>query len=371
MTKEEIINCRLASQQISHQLFTKAEDLVSWMGCLQAQDFGSAKWAIGLRLKQVAATSLEAGIAPPTDMGIEQLFNESRILRTHLLRPTWHFVHPADIRWMLALTAPRIKALCKGPQRQLGLDRELFRRSNAALEKALRGGKKLSRQELEAALHRAGLKTGENRMSHFLIEAELDSIICSAGLRGRQFTYALLDEWAPEEKTAGKGFQREESLAKLALRYFRSRGPATLADFAWWSGLTIADARLGVEINRSHYDHAEVEGTDYWWHADCFSHNISSASPQVLALPAYDEYTIAYTDRSLVVAPKHELWTANGILKPAILHNGQVVGTWQRATGKGHVTVKTELFRKLGKRSIKTAFERYSAFVEKKIVIDS
>lgn len=359
-TKEDIIKHRLGCQQISQKKFTRPEDLVSWMGCIQAQEFASAKWAIGSRL-----------IGGGGDAAIVQLFNDGKILRTHILRPTWHFVAPEDIRWMLALTAPRIKAWSAGYRRQLGMEEDVFSKSQRILKRTLKEGRQLTRKELGLALRWNGIRTDDERIVHLLMEAELDGVICSGGMRGTQFTYALMEDRVP----AGKVYKREEALGELALRYFRSRGPATLGDFAWWSGLMVADAKAGVEGNRSQYGHFEMEGKTYWYYSGSGSKGKAGASAEVdgdkglYALPAFDEYTVAYTDRDLVIHPRHVQRSANGIFKPILVKDGRITGLWHRSVKKDHVVVKTDLFKPVGKRLIQSAFVNYSAFMGKEVAL--
>ena len=201
------------------------------MGAVQAQDFAAAKWALALRMRSA------------TDHSIEQAFNDGQIIRTHLLRPTWHFVAPEDIRWLLQLTGPRVNLKCGSAFRRFELDAAVFKRSHRALINALKGGKHLARAELRTVLDRAGVATGDGiRFQHILIRAELDGVICSGPRQGKQFTYALLEERVPPAKP----LTRDEALVELTRRYFTSHGPANLQDFVWWSGLTTADARRGI-----------------------------------------------------------------------------------------------------------------------------
>jgi len=177
-----------------------------------------------------------------TNSLIEEAYNEGKILRTHLMRPTWHFVAPDDIRWLLQLTASRVNAACGSNYRKLELDEALFKRCNKALTRALQGGQHLTRTALRTVINQAGVVADDSiRLVHILLRAELDGLICSGPRLGNQFTYTLLDERVPETKT----LNREEALAKLTRRYFTSHGPATLQDFIWWSGLTAADAKNG------------------------------------------------------------------------------------------------------------------------------
>src|SRR5688572_27305208 len=227
----DVVQARLRAQRLSGTGLEKPEDVVRWMGAVQAQEYAETRWALGLRMREATAAM------------VERAFASGAILRTHVLRPTWHFVTPADIRWMLALTGPRITASMSSYNRRLELDAAAFRKSERAIAGALRGGNLLTRQELKTVLHRAGVRVdGLQRLSHLLIQAEIDAVICSGPRRDKQFTYALLDERVPPVPV----LPRDLALAELARRYFTSHGPAQLHDFVWWSGLRVAEARIGI-----------------------------------------------------------------------------------------------------------------------------
>ena len=253
MISRDIIQRRLINQQLAASAatgcFSTSAALVQWMGCIQAQDFAGGKWAIGSRIKGM------------TEAAVEKDFNEGRFLRTHVLRPTWHFVAPEDIRWMLKLTAPRLKAFNKNMHRNLEITPAILKRSTAIIEKALAGGKQLTRTELLLRLKKSKINTDDIRFSFLLMDAELDGVICSGPRQGKQFTYALLEERVPP--AAAKS--REEALTELARRYFSSRGPATLPDFAWWGGITLSDAKKGLEQCRQELAHEEINGQAYWF----------------------------------------------------------------------------------------------------------
>jgi hypothetical protein len=188
MTIRDILQQRLVNQQLTGSAFTKPHELVRYMGCMQAQDFYGAKWAIGFRLKSV------------TDAAIEKEFSEGKILRTHVLRPTWHFVSPDDIGWMLKLTAPQVKMLTAGYHRKEGIEKSIIDKSRDVFEAALTGGKQLTREELAPILAQHNIKTSDNHLSFLLLEAELDGLLCSGARKGKHFTYALLQERAPDQK---------------------------------------------------------------------------------------------------------------------------------------------------------------------------
>jgi hypothetical protein len=322
------------------------------MGAMQAQDYAMAKWAIGVRLPG------------STDRAIEAALDAGEIIRTHLLRPTWHFASADDIYWMLELTAPRIKAGLKSRHIELGLDETIVRKSNAIIEKALRGGKHLTREELVAQLGKAKIPTDDNRASHLLSRAELDGVVCSGATKGGKQTYALLEDRVPKTKAVTK----EEALAKLALKYFASHGPATVQDFAWWSGLSVSDARRALEMVKGRLI-SETIHTQTLWFADDIS---TTDTESVYLLPAFDEFIISYKDRSAAIPVENRIKAVsnNGIFRPVVVVNGQVMGIWKRTIKKSVVIVETELFRppdKTTKSLIEKAAMHYGHFLEKKI----
>jgi hypothetical protein len=348
MTNLDIAYQRLHNQHIVQPTFTKPGDVVRYLGPVQAQDYAGAKWALGLRLQNA------------TDDDIEQAFAAGSILRTHIMRPTWHFVSPTDIRWILALTAPRVNALSAYYYRQSELDDAVFARSNAVLAKALQGGKQLMRSEIQSILKQEGIATNDMRLTHIMMRAELDMILCSGARRGKQFTYALLDECAPDAPT----LERDEALAELARRYFTSRGPATIEDFVWWSGLTATAARAGLEMVRLELIREVIDDKIYWFSSSVPI--VKDELPRAYLLPPYDEYTIAYKDRSAVLDSAYTVQTRNGIFSPIIVVDGCIVGTWKRTSKKGAVGVEKSLFSSLNEsemHAISLAIERYGVFL--------
>jgi hypothetical protein len=318
MNASEILKIRLHNSGLSNTPFKSAADAVSHLGAVQAQDFAAAKWALGLRIKN------------STDEDIERAFNEGRILRTHVMRPTWHFVLPEDLRWMQELTAPRVKALLSHYNRKLDLDDELFARSNAAIVRALQGNTYLTRQELKAVLTDIGIRTDVQRLAHIVMWAELDRLICSGPRRGKQFTYALMDE----RVLKAKKLSREQALAKLAINYFTSHGPAQLEDFSWWSGLAVKDARVALDSIKSKLKQATLDGKTYW-----FSNRTKVTAPKspfALLLSIYDEYTIAYKDRGAISVARdiERMISMGNTLTAVIILNGKVAGTWNKTLKK-------------------------------------
>lgn len=356
MTIADIARWRLQNQRLSAPDFKKPVDVVKSLGAVQAQDYYGAKWAVGQRMCEA------------TDAGIETAFSEGTILRTHVMRPTWHFVAPADIRWMLELTATRVNAAIGSYYRKVGLDDTLFRRTNKALAATLRGGKQLTRAALRDAVERAGVATG-TRFGFILVRAELDGVICSGARKDRQFTYALLDERVP----AAKRLARDEALAELTRRYFTSHGPATVRDFVWWSGLTTADARAGVDMVQRRLVKEVIDGASYWLPSSA-TPAAKRASPRAYLLSPYDEYLVAYRDRSAAIDSTLGMWPigSNPIFSSPIVIDGRVAGKWTRTLTKGTAIISVSPFRAFTsaqRQAVRDAAHRYGAFLGMTVVL--
>ncbi|MDR1380913.1 MAG: winged helix DNA-binding domain-containing protein [Tannerella sp.] len=329
---DRIAAIRLASHHLSDTAFQTPKEIVSWMGAMQAQDYSMAKLAIGVRLPEC------------TDRRIEDSFNRGDILRTHVMRPTWHFVTPENIRGMLLLSGGKIKSSSRSRDRDLGITAELYSQTNRIIRKALEGNKHLTKKELTAELEKAKIKTDTARMTHFMIHAEADAIVCSGALRGKEHTYALLDERAPAHQTPS----REEALANLVQAYFQSHCPATLQDFVWWSGLSLTEAKKGMEAVRTNFFPEKINGQTYWTAAS-FS-EIPKMKKSAFLLPAFDEYIIAYADRRAILPSENlrKAVSSNGIFRPVIVVNGQVVGTWKKSSAKTRQPILFDYFEQPG-----------------------
>ncbi|MBN9380344.1 MAG: AlkZ family DNA glycosylase [Chitinophagaceae bacterium] len=344
MTSQDIAFLRLFSQQITGGSFTDPAALVKWMGCIRAEDFTAAKWAVGHRVQD------------STDNMIERALNEGRILWSYVLQPVKHFVSSDDIRWMLALTAPRLKMINQGLYRSLGIGEEMLRKSRRIMTRALEKGH-MTRTQLSAALKDDDIEVDEIRLGLLLMDAELDGLICSGSMEGRTFTYTLLEDRA----RVTHHYDKAEAIAELARRYFLSRGPATTYDFSVWSGLRPADVGRGMEMNKRWLGNEMVGGQVYWF--DPSGRNDPdrerfNRDPSLFLLPAFDELTMAYPN--------------NRIFRPAVVIDGQVSGSWTYTSGKGMVKIKvtrsTGWSGHLNKAMQKEA-ERYSAFLGKRLIL--
>lgn len=347
----DILRYRLSNQQLLQSKFSKPEEVVSWLGAVQSQDYPAATWALGLRLPG------------SIDKEIDQAFNDGKILRTHVMRPTWHFVAPQDIRWLLKLTAPRVHAISKYYFGKLDLDEKIFNKCITILTKILKNHNYLTRTEIATEFRKAGVQAVALRFAYIIIYAELEGIICSGPRKGKQFTYALLEERAPKAKVLDK----DEALAELATRYFTSHGPATMKDFAWWSGLTVAEAKRGIELSKDKLVHEKIDDKSFWLSPD--AKPAKEIEKTGYLLPNYDEYTIAYKDRSAFLddsSAKGIDSRGNIIFNHSIIIGGKIVGGWRRTLHRNSVMLSWKAFKPLSfeeKRIVKKAAERYGEFL--------
>ncbi len=358
MNLTDIAGIRLISQQIAETNFSNLKDIVGWMGAMQAQDFAMIKWAIGVRLPN------------STEKIVETAINNGEVIRTHLLRPTWHIVSSDDIYWILDLTAYKIKASLKSRHNGLELTEKVLSKSNSIIEKALSERDYLSREELVTKLKNAKISISENRASHLLFHAELDGIACSGPIKNGKQTYALLEKRVPRTKY----FSKEEALANLAKKYFSSRCPATVQDFIWWSGLSVSDAKRAFEMIKDDFISETIGSQTYLLSNSFFSPVREKES--IYLLPAFDEYIISYKDRSasLPFENHKKAVSNNGIFRPIIVINGQVTGIWKRTITKDKVIVETKLFEQQNKATIKLiekASLHFGQFLEKKVEVDT
>lgn len=399
----DIATRRLHSQRLAGEPLAGAVDVVGWLGAVQSQDYPAATWAIGQRTRGAIAST------------VDRLFDDGAILRTHVLRPTWHFVLPGDIRWLLALTAPRIRAGLAGRLRALELDAATITRAETAITTALGGGRRLTRPELGEVLRATGIAPDGQRLPHLIMAAELDALIVSGPRRRREFTYALFDERVP----SAPALDREQALCRLAHHYFRSRGPAQVQDLAWWAGLTLAEAARGAAGAEAATPDAPAAGTPapsarpdapavgtaassartrasssataasaasnaaatglaselidgkrYWF--DPGSRPRSTRKSAAHLLPNFDELTVGYRDRSALAHPDGRfdpsLFAFGSLLSSVLVIGGRVRGAWRRVLSPRAVHLQVRLLDGLSASEIAAvegAAARMSMFLER------
>jgi Winged helix DNA-binding domain len=362
MTLLDVARLRLRNQRVTGERLASPQEVVAWLGCVQSQEYSLAKWSLGVRVGPgLHEADVDAALA------------SGAILRTHILRPTWHYVAPADLREFMRLTAPRVLSGSAGRMGRLELDERQIRASFDIMAKALSGGRQLTRLELQVELERAGLNPDGQRVTYMVIAAELNLLIVSGVPRGDKPTYTLLDEWVPASPRDSQPFDRDRALADLALRYFTSHGPASAADFTWWSGLTVADATRGLSLNTPALESIDVAGETFWWAGDVGGSADSPVSPTVYLMQAFDEYVVAYR------SPRTPINVA-GLASPAVLQrppfyhavfvDSQLAGFWRRLTAEGGYRIETSMLRTLS-HAEQTAFDeevaRYAEFAQRQV----
>lgn len=352
MAASDIARARLSNQHIAGTTIKTPAEIVSLLGAMQAQDYTMAKWGIGLRLPGSTEASIEAAVV------------EGQIIRTHILRPTWHFVAAADIRWMLALSATRLGNAMKPMNAKLELTETVLRKCSKLIEKSLSGNQHLTRPELMAMLERNKIATDDLRSNHIMFAVEISGLVCNGARRGKQHTYALLDERVP----AATATKREDAIALLTRRYFSSHGPATVPDFAWWANLTLKEIKQGLEANKDHLQCATIKGQEYWY---AVTAAVPAGRNAVHLLPAFDEFMVSYKDRSASLDPSlgSSVITANGIFKPMLVAKGKIMGSWKRTEQKGRTLVEPSFFKPdetLDAKALQPALKAYSAFLQQK-----
>ncbi|KAA0990921.1 winged helix DNA-binding domain-containing protein [Dyadobacter aurulentus] len=321
MNRREIIQQRLFNQGLSANRFENPDEVVAHFGAVQAQDFSMALWALGLR------------IINPGRSAIENLINSGEIIRTHVLRPTWHLVHQKDIRWMLELSAPHVKRATQYVDKKEGLTDELFLKAWKLIERKFGEVDDLTKEDIMICLAQGNTTVGNLLAAQIIIRAELEMLLCNGAKKG---TYALFEKRVPR---TGQ-ISRSEAITKLAQLYFKSRGPATLKDFAWWSGLSMTDSKFGIAELGKQLIHFKLSNLEY------YHFEMKDSIPQKTTfalLPCYDEYTVGYSEGRDIALPSDfdNSKIGNGIFKPIILSQNEIVGTWRKSKEKPFVETHT------------------------------
>jgi len=354
--RARIISDRLRQQRIAGSALRTPEDVVSWLLAVQAQDYSGSLWAVGLRMRS-------AGVAD-----IESAIRDGRLVRTWPMRGTLHLLAAADVRWMLDLLATRsIAGNAVRLEREYALDAATLKRCRKIVEKHLTDGPQ-RRSSLYESLEAAKIATANSRGINILGRLSQEGLICGGPRDGKQPTYALLDMWSPESRR----LSRDEALAELARRYFASRGPATLQDLAWWSGLTQKEVRIAIDLAKPHLVQEIIAGAVYWRSPEAVA--VDGAMEKTYLLPPFDEYMVAYRDRSAPLDPAYgrRVIGINGLFNPAIVIDGKVVGTWKRSLKKDATRITLDPFKPLAKTSqsaVRAAAKRYGAFLGSPVVV--
>lgn len=355
LSTAELRQRRLRNQLITKTTFAKPGEAVRWMGAVQAQDYRAALWGVGLRTREADEQAIERAVA------------EREIVRTWPMRGTLHFVSPDDVRWMLELLTPRVVRAAASRYRQLELDDKVLARCERVIARHLQSNRQATRGQLYGALEAARIATGNNRGLHVLSYLAQRGVLCFGPRTGKQPTMVLLDEWLPNAKR----MDGASAIVELTRRYFTSHGPATPHDLSWWSGLTLSEIRLGLEGAAAELVHEKLHNRTHWFAAASPSvagRATAGAAGKAYMLPSYDEYTVAYRDRSAVLARQHlkRVNAGGGIFNPIVVIDGVVLATWKRTIDRGVVKIALSPFERFtrGQRlAIEAAAARYGTFI--------
>lgn len=352
LTHALIPRWRLHWQSLLSTTFTDPVDVVRAQGAVQSQDYACAKWGLAMRLPAVTERELDA------------LFDRGAILRTHVMRPTWHFVTPQDIRWIVALTGPRIQAANRAVAREIGFDARTVARAMTALQRAMEGGRFLDREEIRAVLARARVRVDETRpFAYMMMHAETEALVCSGPRRGKQITYGLLEERVAPAPT----LSRDEAVRELVRRYFTTHAPATVHDFTVWSGLTVTDARAGLAAHGDAFTSQALDGQAWWYPAG--AEPPTNKEARAWLLPAFDEYFIGYKDRAPLLRRGNEHAvnpTLRELLTNQLCVGGQLIGSWSRTVRRNTVEVSLApriALTRAEQRAVEGEVRRYGSYL--------
>ena len=350
MNKQKAIQIRMLNQQLLFPLYQKPQNIVAWQGAMQAQDYNYFRWAIGIRQRIPQIAQLQAAFA------------KAELLRLHLLRCTVQVVSQKDIGWLLPLCKERNLRTLQSWHKSINISfsESHFEEITRAMQELLAGGKSLPKRAIAEELTSLGFLLDDRLLTSLLVRSEIEGLLCSGVMQGREATWALLSERVPTICS----LTPNEALKQLAIKYFRSHSPASLDDFAWWSGLSKTQCKKALTLIANEVEEIKVEEeTMYLYHntLDCPDY-----ARKVLLLPPYDEYLIGYKSRWVALEKKHTAKAHNnfGIFKPVILHEGRVVGNWKASIGKQASNLLTELFAEKSKVKQQSLQDAINQFVE-------
>jgi Winged helix DNA-binding domain len=359
MRASEVTGRRMRNSGLTGTPFTQADEVVRWHHAMQGQDYGLAKWSIGQRTLGLVEGDVDEALA------------EGSIVRTHVLRPTWHLVARDDVRWLLALTGPRVQLRNERRYRELGLDPRVLARCQQVIGSALEGGGRMTREEIGASLAGAGIDPSGQRLPYIIMHGELEAMITSGGLRGRRHTYALFDERVPPEP---REFDRDVALVELTRRYLASHGPATAQDLGWWSSLTIAGINRALRHLGDDVRIEQIDGVTFW---------MAAAEPGrpprpsgMHLLPGYDEMVVGFRQSRYVGDPRaleaRAAWSEQSLPNGVVLSKGRVAGLWRRTIEPREVRIQVYLYERpepSARRELEAIARRLGRFVGREAAI--
>jgi hypothetical protein len=361
-SRDDVLRLRLARHGLAGNDLRTPVEVVQRMLALQSQDFPAGKWAVGARAPGTTLADVNAAI------------DSGEIVRSWPMRGTLHLVPARELGWMLQITTPRLLTGAKTRRAQLNLDDASIEHSRDVARGALAGGRGLTRAQFLQTLEDAGIDTAGQRGYHIIGILAQTGTLCWGPHEGKQQLIVLLDEWVPNPRR----LDRDEALGEFLVRYLDGHGPATLKDFAWWSKVTIAEAKTGLAVAGDRLSEVQVDDTTYYLPASVDTAPLGDQPHQrsaVLTLAGFDEYLLAYGDRSLVIDEQDFTRVVpgkNGIFFPVVVQSGRVIGTWRITSARSAMTAGAELFKPTDS-SLDDAFAasigEYAAFLGKPVTV--
>lgn len=342
---------RLAAQQVTGPATPTIAELVRGSLAVQSQDPPMARWSLGVR----------SGLAEPDVLAA---LGTGEVVRTHVLRATWHWVHRDDVRWLLALTAPKIRSGMAARHRGLGIDDRVCEQAFAVLRERLQGNRFHTRAELAPLLPTTSYPRPGEVVGHLLFLAELDGLICSAPtVADGEHRYALLDEVVPPSIAV----DRPARVAELVRRFVAGHGPTAEADLQRWCTLTLGEIR--PVLAGPDFDSAVVDGVRLWWRAGASADHGTAGA---WLLPVFDEVWLSHARPRFPRRPGHPLGEAH--LNPAqqgggvVVVDGRDIGVFTRTLAPGRVAIRIRLSPKATQRErAKTtaAANRFAGYLQR------
>lgn len=360
MDADDVVRLRLSRQQLRQPYAASPEAALKNLLAVQSQEFPYARWSLAQRTAGASAADVEQAVA------------DGRILRTHILRPTWHFVHRDDLRWLMALSAPRLHQGNQGMYRQTGIDPAAASRSSSVLAGSVAGGAHKTREELARALQKEGFPASGLGLAYLIMHAEISGVLASgtpvrSGGGALRQTYALFDERVPA--ASGGPVDWPGALAELVRRYFSSRGPATVKDCAGWSGLTVKDIRLGLQLTLESEPAAletvVIDGVDFHF-SPVPAGNEPGEPSRIDLIQCYDEYVMGYSTSRHYLRGKAPAVPDGDTPMHVVLRDGRMIGSWRHAFAGGRCELDIRTDPEGGpaaNRAIGEAVAAYGAFL--------
>jgi hypothetical protein len=367
LNNDQVLRLRMRAQLLTHEPEESygVAKIVQNVGGLQAQDSDAMALAVGVRGEELT-----------TDDVAHALAEERTVVRTWGVRGTLHLLATKDLGWLLPLIGPVFQAASSRRLLELDLDDNTLTRGVAALRELLQGRGPMTKSEILYALQQRDIEPEGQAFIHLIRHAALGGVLCLGPDRGSKATYVLLSDWAK----LGKPLSIEKAYMTLTRRYLEAYAPTTPEDMGAWSGLPMVEIRKAWQTLKSVLLEVEVNGSPAWmlhsqatWLDEVREPDLE-AEPVVRLLPAFDIFLLGYKKRDLILPPAYikQVNAGGGMLKPVLLVNGRVVGTWKSYRKGDGLEVSVKMFEELEEdvhAALDEAGQKSGQFLQKEITV--